>query len=127
MVEVDTTHLWQMQYSIDARGLCASAPASLFRTQSEFGLAWAKEMSARKQADTARLQLTLRRPVVSHNGRGAATYTLTNSFPSPASGALRGAMISGLQKVSTHIMPAWVSPYPCRFFSCPDIPVKFLS
>ena len=50
MIEVDTTYSWQMPHGVDAGGLCASVPAPLFRTQSEFGLAWANEMSASKQA-----------------------------------------------------------------------------
>ena len=29
MVEVDTTYLWQMQYSVEAKILCISAPVSL--------------------------------------------------------------------------------------------------
>lgn len=50
MIEVDTTYSWQLPRGIDAGVLCASVPASHFRTQSEFGLAWANEMSASKQA-----------------------------------------------------------------------------
>ena len=50
MIEVDTTYLWQMQHSVDAGDFCASIPATLSRTQSEFGLAWANEMSTSKQA-----------------------------------------------------------------------------
>ena len=48
MIEVDTTYSWQMPRGIDAKELCASVPAPLFRTQSEFGLAWANEISASK-------------------------------------------------------------------------------
>jgi len=82
MIEANTTHLWQMQSSVDAQILCASVPASPFRTQSEFGLAWANEMSARKQdsktaSKTARLRLTLRRPVVSHSRHKSADLALT--------------------------------------------------
>ena len=98
MIEVNTSYFWQTQNGVDARGLCASVPASLSRTQSEFGLAWANEMSTSKQASsTARLQLTLRRPVVSRSRNELATSPLTNSFPSPASGALRRTLISGLR------------------------------
>ena len=50
MIEVDTTYSWQMPRGVDAGVLCASVPASLSRTQSEFGLAWANEMSTSKQA-----------------------------------------------------------------------------
>ena len=117
MIEANTTHLWQMQSSVDAQILCASVPASPFRTQSEFGLAWANEMSASKQANAARLRLTLRRPVVSHSRQESATFPLTNSFPSPASGVLRRALISGQRAASTTFTPTWVSPYPCRLFS----------
>ena len=49
MIEVDTTYSWQMPGGIDAQDFCASVPASLFRTQSEFSLAWANEMRASKQ------------------------------------------------------------------------------
>ena len=48
MIEVDTTYSWQMLSRVGARGLCASVPASLSRTQSKFGLAWANKMSAGK-------------------------------------------------------------------------------
>ncbi len=117
MIEVDTTYSWQLPRGIDARVLCASVPASHFRTQSEFGLACVNEVSASKQADTARPQLTLRRPVILRSRQESATFPLTNSFPSPASGALRRALISGLRTASTTFMPTWVSPYPCRLFS----------
>ena len=116
MIEVDTTYSWQMPCGVDAGDFCASVPASLSRTQSEFGLACVNEVSASKQADTARLQLTLRRPVVSRNRQESATFPLTNSFPSPASGTLHRALISGLRTVNSTFMPTWVSPYPCRLF-----------
>lgn len=118
MIEVDTTYFWQTLRSVDAKALCSSIPASLSRTQSESVLAWANDMSASKQADTARLRLTtLRWPVVSHNRQESAAFPLTYSFSSPASGALRLALISGQRAGSTTFMPTWVSPYPCRFFS----------
>lgn len=115
MIEANTRYLLQTSVNADAPVPCASAPVSLFRTQSESGLACVNEVSASKQYSPP--QLTLRRPVVSHNRHGVAAYTLTNSFSSPASGALRRALISGLRKASTHIMPTWASPYPCRLFS----------
>lgn len=62
MFEADTTYLWQTPDGVGAKVFCASAPASLSRTQSEFGLACVNEVSASKQS-TARLQLTLQRPV----------------------------------------------------------------
>lgn len=120
MFEATTTYLWQTRSSVDARILCASTPVSLSRTQPEFGLAWVNEVSTSKQADTARLQLTLRRPVVSQSRQESATFPLTNSFPSPASGAHRRVLISGQRTASTTFMPTWVSPYPCRFFSYPE-------
>ena len=118
MMEANTTHLWQMPNGIDAKVLCASVPASLSRTQSEFSLACANEMSASKQASgTVRLRLTLRRPVVLHSRHESAAFSLTNSFPSPASGAQHRTLISGQRTASTSFMPTWVSPYPCRLFS----------
>ena len=117
MIEANTTYLWQTPSGVDAKVLCASVSASLFRTQSEFGLVCANEMSTSKQANTARLQLTPRRPVVSHNRQESATFPLTSSFPTPASGALRRALISGQRTASITFMPTWVSPYPCRLFS----------
>ena len=36
MIEANTTYLWQTPYSVDAKSFCASAPASLSRTQSGF-------------------------------------------------------------------------------------------
>lgn len=116
MIEVDTTYLWQMSRGVDAKGLCASIPASLSQTQSEFGSACANEMRASKQADTARLRLTLRRPVVSQQARVSSFFPLTNCFPSPASGALRRALISGQRTASTTFLPTWVSPSSCRLF-----------
>ena len=86
MYEAATTYLWQTQHSIDARWLCASAPASLFRTQSVFGLACVNEMSATKQADTARLQLTLRRPVVLRSRHESADFTLNQNLSSSCVG-----------------------------------------
>ena len=50
MFEDNTTDFWQMPNSIDAKVLCASIPFVPFRTQSEFGLACANEVSASKQA-----------------------------------------------------------------------------
>jgi len=49
MIKKNAIYLWQMPCSIDAQEFCASVPASLSRTQSEFGLACANEMSASKQ------------------------------------------------------------------------------
>ena len=80
MIEVNTTCSWQMPRGIDSRGLRTSVPASPSRTQSEFGPAWTNKMSASKQANTARLRLTLRRPVVSRCRQESAAYPLTNSF-----------------------------------------------
>ena len=50
MNEANTTYRWQMPYCIAAKTLRASYPVPLFRTQSKFGLAWANEVSASKQA-----------------------------------------------------------------------------
>ena len=80
MYEATTTYSWQMPYGIDAKVSCASVPVTLLRTQSVFGLAWANEMSTSKQADTARLQLTLRRPVVSHSRHESADLTLNQQL-----------------------------------------------
>ena len=49
MIEANTTYLWQTPRGVDAKVLCASIPASLFRAQSEFDLSCANEMSASKQ------------------------------------------------------------------------------
>lgn len=50
MFKVNTTYLWQPLSGVDAKVPCASVPASPSRTQSEFGLAWANEISTSKQA-----------------------------------------------------------------------------
>ena len=81
MIEVDTTYLWQTPGGVDAKRFCASVPVSLFPTQTEFSLAWANEMSASKQASrTARLQLTLRQPVVSHSRHQSASFSLNQQL-----------------------------------------------
>ena len=116
MFEATATYLWQTRYGVDARILCASVPVSLSRTLSEFSLACVNKVSTSKQQNTGRLRLTLRRPVVSHSRQESAVFPLIKGFPSPASGALRRVLISGLQTASTTSMPTWVSPYPCRLF-----------
>ena len=122
MSEANTSYLLQTPSGVDAKLFCASLPAFFSRTQSEFGLACVNEVSASKQANkqassTARPRLTLRRPVVSHSRNESATFSFTNSCPSPTSGALRGTLLSGQRTASTSFMPTWVSPYPCRHFS----------
>ena len=86
MFESTTTYLWQTRSSVDARILCASTPVSLSRTQPEFGLAWVNEVSTSKQADTARPQLTLRRPVVLRSRHESANFTLNQNLSSSCVG-----------------------------------------
>ena len=79
MIEANTTHLWQMPNGVDVKVLCASVPASFSKNQFEFGPAWANK-NERKQADTARLRLTLRRPVVSHSRHKSADLSLNQQL-----------------------------------------------
>ena len=110
MIEVDTTYSWQMPCGVDAGDFCASVPGYLSRTQSEFGLACVNEVSASKQADTARLRLTFRRNVVLHSRHESAALSLT---PSLSSGALHRTLISGQGTASISFTSTWVAPYPC--------------
>jgi len=48
MIEVNTTYLGQMPGGIIAKNSYAPVPAPLFRTQSEFILAWTNEGNASK-------------------------------------------------------------------------------
>ena len=73
MFEANATNLWQMPKSDNAKILSASA--SLFRIQSDFGLALTNEMSTSRQG-TVRLQWTPRRPVDSGRRHQSATLTL---------------------------------------------------
>ena len=97
MIEASMTYLWQTPNDVDTKVLCASTPASFFRTQSDFVLAWANEVKANKQASsTARLRLTLRRPVVSHNGHKSAGFSLNHNL----SGSCIGTRFSSLDASS---------------------------
>lgn len=102
MIEVNTTYSWQIPHGVDAGVLCASIPATLSRTQSEFGLAWANEMStskqASKQANAARLRLTLRRPVVSHSRQESADLTLNHSLSGSRIGTRFSCLDAGSAK-----------------------------
>ena len=69
MIEANMTYLWQMPCGVDVKAFYASVPAPLSRTQSEFSLAWANEMSASKQ-DTGRPPLALGRPIAFANLEG---------------------------------------------------------
>ena len=48
MIEANTSYLWQTSSCVNAKVLCASVPASLSRTQSEFDLAWTDKMRSSK-------------------------------------------------------------------------------
>jgi len=80
MIEVSMICLWQTLNGVNAMPLCASDQVSSFpQTQSEFGLAWANEMRASKQVNTARPRLTLRRPVVSRDRHNSTDLPLNHS------------------------------------------------
>ena len=114
MIEVDTTYSWQMPCSIDAQEFCASVPASLFRTQSEFDLAWVNIVSASKQNSPP-----------SADAQAACCFTQqkrVSSFPLKQQLSLSGIR-STLSRPDfwpvesfNYIQPTWVSPYPCRPF-----------
>ena len=103
MIEVDTTYSWQMPCGVDAGDFCASVPGYLSRTQSEFGLACVNEVSASKQADTARLRLTLRRPVVSHSRHESADLTPTYNLSGLGFEAHSSRLLAGSAKAALNI------------------------
>ncbi len=119
MIEVNTTYPRQTRSGVDTKVLFTSVPVTLSRTQSEFGLAWANKMSTSKQTNPARFRLTFRWPVVSHSRHESATFFLTNSYPSPASGAFHRALISGQRTTNSTFMPTWAisTPVPAFFIS----------
>lgn len=49
VIEANTTYLWRTLNGVEAKMSCASVPASLFRTQSESGLACVNQVSPDKQ------------------------------------------------------------------------------
>ena len=82
MNEASMAYLRQTPSGIDAKVLYASAlVAPLPQTQFEFDLACVHKMSTSKQASiTARLRLTLRRPVVSHSRHKSADLSLNQQL-----------------------------------------------
>ena len=113
MIEVNTTDPRQTRSGVDTKVLFTSVPVTLSRTQSEFGLAWANKMSTSKQIQPA---FGCRSGGRRHE---SAAFSLTNSFPSPASGVFHRALISGQRTTNSTFMPTWVisTPVPAFFIS----------
>lgn len=126
MIEVNTSYLWQTSGSIDAKGHFASTPASLSRTQSEPGLAWANELSTSMQAGTARLQLTLRRPVFLHSRHESADLTLNFNLSGSCIGTRFSCLEAGSVKAVFNIHADMGIFTPVSAFSYQDTP-RFVS
>ena len=129
MIEVDTTYSWQMPCGVDAGDFCASVPGYLSRTQSEFGLACVNEVSASKQANTARLQLTLRRPVISRSRHKPADLTLNQQlFLSCIRSVSSRPDFRSAESINTYYADMGISiPVPAFFVPGTHIPVDNLS
>ena len=122
MIEANTTHRWQMPGGIDASFLRTSNPASLFRSQSELGRSRGNETNAHKQADTVRLQLTLRRPVVLHSRHESADLTLNQNLSGPRIGTCFSCLDASSGKTIFNIHADMGVSMPVPAFSHPNNP-----